>query len=277
MSAINVIIQNDSASIVTDAAKYNQFGQMMGQGIKCLALPHMPALLSIRGVAAGGFFAETLSDRFSMFDDMVSGIESATAEIVENYSYLWENAAISSIELYIAGWSASRQSFEGYVIRTEELNRGGVAESDNEVDATPFVLVKLPSCSLAPVLNQEQLADVGFAASSVEALNPEVDGRRFLEAQRAMKMALTLGNEPASFVGGFALLSTVTRDGTSQRAIHRWPDELGEFLNRDPVTDWAKWRAAFDSIQPVADTAGLSRLQRERMEKKMRKGTLRAA
>jgi hypothetical protein len=45
--------------------------------------------------------------------------------------------------------------------------------------------------------------------------------------------------------------------------LTRWNDTIGEPITPEPI-DWAKW-------------PGLSLLQRERMEKKMRKGTLRAA
>jgi hypothetical protein len=57
--------------------------------------------------------------------------------------------------------------------------------------------------------------------------------------------------------------------------LTRWNDEIGEPTTPEPI-DWAKWRAEH-LVAPLAAPLGLSRLQRERMEKKAPKGTLRAA
>jgi hypothetical protein len=65
-------------------------------------------------------------------------------------------------------------------------------------------------------------------------------------------------------------LVILTKDEITSRILHRWPDEIGEKITPEPI-DWSKWRAARAPAIP------LSRLQRERMEKKARKGTLRAA
>ena len=43
-------------------------------------------------------------------------------------------------------------------------------------------------------------------------------------------------------VGGFAELTTVSRDGVTQRIIDRWPgDEIGGPLHPVP-NDWTAWR-----------------------------------
>jgi hypothetical protein len=54
--------------------------------------------------------------------------------------------------------------------------------------------------------------------------------------------------------------------------LTRWNDKIGEPTTPEPI-DWARWRAEHLPLPPP----GLSRLRRERMEKKMRKGALRAA
>jgi hypothetical protein len=96
-----------------------------------------------------------------------------------------------------------------------------------------------------------------------------------------MKMALQPGGTPVHHCGALATLSTVTRDGTTQRVIHRWPDKFGELMNQNPIQDWAAWRAALvaDRVAAAAPDGldGLSPLKRKMLEKKLRKGTLRAA
>jgi hypothetical protein len=64
----------------------------------------------------------------------------------------------------------------------------------------------------------------------------------------------------------------LTKDEITSRILRRWPDEIGEKITPEPI-DLRAWRAA----RAPAIPEGLSRLQRERMEKKLRKGTLRAA
>ncbi|MGY2806391.1 hypothetical protein [Bradyrhizobium sp. USDA 4506] len=63
-----------------------------------------------------------------------------------------------------------------------------------------------------------------------DAIDPEVDGLAVLELQRANPH-----QEDGDFcyVGGFAQLTTVTREAVTSRIIHRWPDKVGEKrLNR---------------------------------------------
>jgi hypothetical protein len=57
--------------------------------------------------------------------------------------------------------------------------------------------------------------------------------------------------------------------------LARWNDTIGEPITPELI-DWAKWRAEH-LLLPSAPPPGLSRLQRERMEKKMLKWTMRAA
>jgi hypothetical protein len=77
-------------------------------------------------------------------------------------------------------------------------------------------------------------------------------------------------------------LVEVTRDGVRAKILKRWPDQIGELIQPQPV-DWAAWRARKKQTQSTSalaasgvDLDGLSRLRRESMEKKARKGTLRA-
>jgi hypothetical protein len=76
-------------------------------------------------------------------------------------------------------------------------------------------------------------------------------------------------------VGGLIELVTIRRDQIESRVLKRWPDLVGEPIEPEPM-DWPAWRARRADASVASIPAGLSRLQRERMEKKARKGTLRA-
>lgn len=88
--------------------------------------------------------------------------------------------------------------------------------------------------------------------------------------------------EGAHWVGGKALLTTIDARGVTQRVVHHWKeDQVGELITPTPVA-WKEWLAerkrdrAAGAVEGAGiDLSGLSRLQRERMLKKARKGTLR--
>ena len=281
MSAVNIIVQRSAAHIITDGAKYLASGELVGIGSKCAALPHLPALMSLRGPNVLGFVAETIGLKFASFDAFVDGVEVALEEFVDENEYLWEDSGQTLIELMFVGWSEVHRKFGAYAIRTAEANDKHTEAPDggaNVIHTKPYQLTELPSGVMAPVVSEDALKSVGLSVSSHEQFDPIVDGRRLLEAQRALKVSLFDGDPPTYHCGGLAMLSTVTRDGTVQKVFHRWPDKVGELMNRNPITDWPAWRAGFVAEQVAAIAPeGMSPLKRRMLEKKAKKGTLRAA
>jgi hypothetical protein len=88
-----------------------------------------------------------------------------------------------------------------------------------------------------------------------ENRNVETDLLHLLEIQRRKKV-----DTGQSYVGGQAVLITITRDGVEQRIVHTWPDDkAGQPIVPLPI-DWTAWRLA-------RQTAGLSRLKMEWMVK----------
>jgi hypothetical protein len=103
-----------------------------------------------------------------------------------------------------------------------------------------------------PIHDLAQIRDIDTFASNL------------LAAQR------TIGN-PHRGVGAFGQITRVTGTECTTRIFERYADEIGEVMV--PLAfDWKARRA--ERAQAIPE--GLSRLQRERMAKKARKGTLRA-
>jgi hypothetical protein len=113
--------------------------------------------------------------------------------------------------------------------------------------------------------------------TDIEKLIPEIDLLQIMQMQR--ESLIDYNGQDICAVGGLALLSTVARGGTiTQRVIHRWPeDKIGELMQPQPITDWKQWRTALTIKSAGGIPAGMSRLKREMIERKARKGTLRAA
>jgi hypothetical protein len=102
-----------------------------------------------------------------------------------------------------------------------------------------------------PVYDLAQIWDIDEFASNL------------LAAQR------TIGN-PHRGVGAFGQITRVTKTECATRIFERYDDEIGEVMV--PLEfDWKARRAE----RAPAIPEGLGRLQRERMEKKARKGALR--
>jgi hypothetical protein len=102
-------------------------------------------------------------------------------------------------------------------------------------------------------------------------VDPVNDLLHILEVQRQNKG----GHYKFHLVGGFALLTTITKDGITQRVVHVWPeDKVGEVITPAPV-NWPQWRAKHKRLAPTM--AALSKLQRDRLAKKARKQSSKAA
>src|SRR5207247_6286266 len=113
-----------------------------------------------------------------------------------------------------------------------------------------------------------------FFGDDVEKLSPTTL-LHLMEIQRRPGEIDARGHRRSgpSYAGGFALLTSIRRDGISQAVVHRWEeDRVGELIKPAPI-DWAEWRAAHVTIcsatsEPPAD---LSRVRREMLARKQRK------
>jgi hypothetical protein len=79
-------------------------------------------------------------------------------------------------------------------------------------------------------------------------------------------------------VGGHCSITTVDRDGIRQHVEHTWSeDRIGELIQPPPIHDWKAWRRAEqDRALTASIPEGLSKVKRDMLAKKLRKGTLRA-
>ena len=109
MSAVNIFVQHDAAYVITDAARYDEAGTLIGIGPKCEGLPHLPALVAVRGPCqALPLILNHLGWRFQSFDELLDGIAEALRDIHAGYAQFFEATGFPEVELYFAGWSASR-------------------------------------------------------------------------------------------------------------------------------------------------------------------------
>lgn len=271
MSVTNIVCQprHNTLHVMTDGAAYVD-AVLTSIGNKIHTIPNWPGVVTGRGTAvAAPVVAWELSQRFGSFDAVVDGIEGELPDIMRMY-----NLSDKTIELSIAGWSTERQRPEAYVIVTTDELPTNFTEATRHLIPPAMTLKKLPDFCTGPILSEQIVLDAQWNGVNIDA-SPEnvIDALRFtIECQRHMKLP-----DGKCYIGGFAAVATVTPDSITQRILHRWiEDVVGEEI-RPPPPNWKAFKA-YGSHTPPSNLipAGLSRLQRERMEKKFRKGTLRA-
>jgi hypothetical protein len=276
MSAVNIICQprHGCLHIVTDSASYVD-GIVDGLGCpKVLTVPAWPGAITGRGPAlAGAIVGETLSCKFPTFDEAVAGAEEVLPGILERFSDIFSTPYPDRLQVVIAGWSSERRQPESYVFNASEAAAPGATQEEIEANAHYLVgskLVRLSNAISAPVLSEKITKESGFAGFDVDASPEEV-----IKALRITIEAQRHDEHPGldrHYIGGSAQLTTITPAGVQQRILTRWKeDKIGELIRPRPI-DWAKWRAELEG-----PPAGLSRLKRQMMEKKLAKGKLRAA
>jgi hypothetical protein len=277
MSAIITLNQREAVSILCDGAGYDSQGTVRAVMSKAFAIPHLSAVISTRGSAVAlPFLGTRLSALFSGFDELISGIEAKLPKIIDDAEALFELSGATSTEMAVIGWSDQDDCGKAFTIQTRDVNDSRAEYADVEQPAS-FKLVERPNAFAWPAPSAQLMQEADFRGDvDIEKLVPEIDLLQILEMQR--RSLIEFNGQEIHVVGGLALLSTVTRGGKiMQRVIHRWQeDKIGRMIQPEEITDWKQWRTDL-TIKNAGGTNGMSRMKRQMIERKARKGTLRAA
>jgi hypothetical protein len=261
---------------MTDAAAYDgTTGELHAVDlVKCIALPDLHLAVSCNGPALlGQHMSEKIADEFTSFDDLIARGESELPRMFQDYAeYARGGDAYST--LYVIGWHRHAARPAAYIMNLWTDGSAKLARVLEQSEGTEaFHRFKFEEQLLAgtPLPGDDLIQAAGLRIpDDVNDMRPELDLLHLMEVQRHEKIA---GHY---WVGGNALLTSIDANGVTQKVVHEWrEDVVGEPIAPLPI-DWKAWRAA-RIISSANIPAGLSRLQRERMEKKARKGTLRAA
>jgi hypothetical protein len=258
--------QRDCIHLAVDAAAYFVSGKVAGFREKCRAIPALHCAVTTLGPSLWqDIIVDAIADNFTSFDDMRAGIEPLIEEIFEAHSTsvsdggheVWGDA-------WIIGWSEQRQAPEGFTIcfrHLDEWNR--MVAAGDTVARRPFRIDPLGSLGLNwhPHPTAQELFEARFPIplNETDRLIPEIDLLQLMEIQRRLPFDKVGGG--AYCIGGFALLTSVDRNGVSQRRIHEWPDEVGKIIEPGPPPDWAKWRAERERALEVKEPISLHSLR----------------
>lgn len=216
MSACNIFRIQDGVYMFADAASYWSDGTLGAVGQKISVLTHLNCAISCRGPA--GFaeeLAQAINTAYGSFDELVESFALA----VSNFYFVdREKYALCTtgpeVEVFLAGFSGSRNRPESYVVTSHSLNGPAwelqplgpvaIAPYDAELDER-----------LARLDPGENVIDIGVA---------------LMEQQRLVRAPHAGVGPSVAGVGGFCQMVAIGRDCITSAIVHRWPDVVGEPL-----------------------------------------------
>jgi hypothetical protein len=240
MSAINVIRQNNSVHVLTDAAAYDERGTIIAIAPKVWQMPHLNCLFAVRGPKlAAPLVVDAIGGIHTSYDELRDNIAEDLRRAVAAFEPIFAQCGFGAdLDLVIAGISESRGP-DSYLIATHR-----------RYGTEPFKVAQMGPLAAAPAdpAIQKRLLSVLPAGATADSLDPATDGLRILQVQRDAVVSVGKSAKAMKVVGGFAQLSSVTRDGISTRVLHRWPD----CIMGQPVDGGSLWDAAIAEAHEYA-------------------------
>mgnify|MGYP001002900966 CR=1 FL=1 len=234
MSAINAIIQRDAVHLLTDAASYDSAGNLVAAIPKVALLPRINAAMACRGPRASvPLFCDLLNAAASSYDELKAKAPTFLRDLRPMLAVTFAYCELGDdFDVVVAGISESVGP-DAYLVCSHQ--RYGVE---------PWTVVQFGGLAMMPADAAMKARVFASIPDNVDLVDPERDGRIILEAQRAFPMDHG-GDRNFVGVGGFAQLTSITREGISTRVIHRWSDEVGQPIGAsDILTAAAMLRAA---------------------------------
>jgi hypothetical protein len=278
MTAINVLLQREAGHLVTDAAWYDLDGVVQNFAPKSQVVAHWPGAIAARGPGlANATIATEAGLVFADFDAFANG----AAAFLENWckreaDHLAGWLEQGHVEVIAVGWSKAQDRPRAIFVsskdeRAEAQVRGLTIDEETQHLALPFEVFEIDAGYVRPLPTLE--------AMRFYKVDPEADfdalpsiahyAAGIVCAQRELREPLLPGGKPICFVGGYMMMTTVTRYGVSTVKGIVFPDVAGHPL--------AAQRG--DVILPVLAnkvaaliTGGMTRQQRRAAEAQAKKG-----
>lgn len=274
MSAIAAYVTSREVQIMTDGLSYIDGVPSAVDCRKAVPIMGMKAVVACTGPALLGLYlADNLAEQFASFDELTARGSGRIRMLFEEYVAEYRNGDAVAM-MALAGWHEAANMPGLYVMQmqtdgeklawVQRVDPHAGAFDEPAFELTPQQVFATP----CPTLDQFRSASYDLLVD-LEKVDSEIDLLHQMEIQRRILI------DDRSYVGGHAELTTIDASGVKQRIVHRWNEDVpGKPIRPQPI-DWKAWRSR-KVISAAAIPAGLSRLQRERMEKKARKGKLRA-
>lgn len=223
MSVVNIIHTPEAVHLFSDGGLFSSDGSVSAILSKAYCLPHLNAVISSRGSC---YFANqlvlTINRTFSSFEALVADLPELFRAQYEKHEAVIAEAG-AAFELWFIGWSHERGGPESYAISSH-----GLTARQHGVDAVPWEIVRLGSCSIVP-------CDVDFGRRlAARSTNTQEElGIAIAECQRQLRGKNPFGHEITG-LAGFIQQSTVSQNGIFTKILKRFPDEIGKPVTPSP-------------------------------------------
>jgi hypothetical protein len=214
MSAVNVIIADDGerALMLTDTAAIDpKTGVFLHQASKAMTFPQTGMVAGVLGTTpyAASFFAH-----LSLYFHLDQFEQAGPAALRDWYEKTIARTPAEKVRFVVMGWSPSDKRFRALA--------GG---SDT---AKPFELTRAMRVA-EPSIGQGYWGDIDA--------DPEGALMRMMQEQRKFPTGRPECGGYNFGIGGLAVLTDLTEQGTSQKVIHRWKEDypghmLGVYADR---------------------------------------------
>ncbi|UQD96134.1 hypothetical protein [Bradyrhizobium japonicum] len=219
MSAANLIVASDGVHLISDALVWDTTDQTITAICpKVVMLPHLRCAATIRAEHLIVFQSVSLvlsTMAAANFDDFKRTIGKALQELDGK---LTDMGLCSPFEVSVAGVSEEGGP-NGFRITT-------LARSSGSNHLVPWQVIDMPPgfnpCPCASDADEREIRSALAAAPA----NLEGHAIAALTAQRRIAARDHVAGRTPCWVGGFAQLTTVTRDSIATRIIRRWDEDV---------------------------------------------------
>jgi len=257
MTAINAYVQTNTVSILTDGLLYDKNNDVVQVDFnKCVVVDGMRCVVAATGPAGFGYLVAEVAAKFSRFDDLVAMSASYFDELFAFYARQ-NGYEAEATNLVLAGWLERESRPAAFIVNLVFGDIERLRGTMNVDDVAFTEVTELPTITI-PAPDIDKVKSTGWPLGiDRDARDVKTDLLHVMEIQRRQKSVCG-----KHIVVGKVMLTSVTADNVTQRVVHCWPEDQPGELIRPRAIDWQAWRMERQS-------AGLSRLKRERMLKKM--------
>ncbi|HEY4200057.1 MAG TPA: hypothetical protein VGM83_05815 [Devosiaceae bacterium] len=220
MSSIVVLRQTDRVSVLTDGAAYRNDGTIVGENAKVYALPHLNAVITVRGSqAAFAMIAGWLTCNVFAYNDLRHSLPEILSVLTP------ADGAGETIEVVVAGFTNAGGADSFFIVN-----------HDRHPEAPILKALTIGGISMMPGGDSVKVAVEPLfpvPMTNVDQLDPEEIGLAIMGAQRQIldDVPGLLRAAKAHLVGRFAQMTSIYRDHIDTRILKRWPDPIGDKIN----------------------------------------------
>jgi hypothetical protein len=220
MTAINAIVTREQGFMVTDTAIYAPDGTVRHFGSKVATLPHLNAVIAMRGgYRAISTFESEIGIAFETFDSFIEHGEEFLTDLYDLFFDRFAESGESEFDLVALGYSDKRQRPSLHFLSSRD--QGSLTRGAFRFGTSAFIM--------APTLSPLQLRSLDLEGGPHS--NPVETLFRVIRRQREQQWPIASGSDQQGhIVGGAVVLTTVGKDRIEHRRSEGWKDAVGSPL-----------------------------------------------